>query len=426
MMWKRFVAVSGLTWAFAATGPAWTAEEPTKPPEEPAPPQATQTEEPKKPGFWGDRLALYLEVEGGSATPEDVNPSLITTVTDVTDTTLAIDDATFGRLVAGWMLPQDRGSFRLVLTGYKENAYTLHAAGLRTDLQAAPPVGFLVGLVPWWTLDINDGHLVGRLNPPLWSPADDANGNGRADREEVHFNPFNPCNKNPGDPNCRPEQLETDAIVPDNAQNRLQTLDLLYQRDFGGRAWSARWTAGLRRLVYQGNIPATAWLLTSPSSPGVGFTDGTTLRVLSFNQDTTGIGPTGSLELQRHLFRRRLTLFGEARFAFLLQSLESDTGQFFTLVRRESIEIVAPARLETTVDKSAWQFGVELGARVRLAEGLHAEVAYNRTSYQDVLLLPFSITIPTSSQEVVQGTVGLYSTRDLLFDSFHLGIGYQF
>src|SRR6185295_10001339 len=107
-----------------------------------------------------------------------------------------------------------------------------------------------------------------------------------------------------------------------------------------------------------------------------------------------GIGPVGSLGLQYRLFRQRLTLYGTIRFAFMLQDLHADSGNFFTLVIDGPTQFSTPARLEKSLSKSSWHFGGDLGARFRIIDGFSVMLAFNRTSYQDVVLLPFSITIP--------------------------------
>ncbi len=416
MRWKRVLVAAGLIGAVATAPPLW-ADEQTKPSDAPPPSEAPKEplEEPKqKPSFWGDRNALYLEVAGGAASSEQVESSISTLASTVTHTTLELDDVAQGVVAVGWKLPDDRGSFLLNFTGLTESGYTLQSQGLRR-LVVVPSTGNQVtspDFYSWWTVDVVDGRLISTRTPALWQ--DEVPLNSAIDPGEVTQDP----------------DLIIQTNVPDNVQNRLQTWDGLYVRGFGGRVWSGRWSTGLRYLVYEGNIPATAWLSVAPSFPGDHFTDGAGLRLLSFSQKTTGWGPTGSLAVECHLFRRRLTLYGESRFAFLLEDLETDSGDFYTLVRLSSggvdLLAIAPARLENSVSKSTWNFGGEIGARLRIVDGFGINVAFNRTAYQDTVLLPFAITIPATGAEVSQGTVGLFHTKDLRYDSVRLGLTFQF
>lgn len=431
MIWKRLLAVSGLLSVLAALGSTPLAQEE----EEPKPPSETdaQTEQVKeqeeaaKP--WGDRMALYVEASYGSASAADVDSSLITTATRHSSNTTSLDNI-FGRAKLGWRLPADRGVFLISFSGYKEDSYTFSGVGSENAAISPPPTpgtdpAAVVSNVPltWWTVQIADGRLVASRRPPLWTISDDRDGNGRPDPGEVRFDYASPCP--PGRLDC---PVTVARSVPDNLQNRLQTVDGLFQRDFGGRRFGGRWTAGLRYFVYEGNIPTSAWLSISYNQGvGLNFTDGTTLRLLRFSQEASGLGPTGSLEFQSHFFRRRLTFYGQSRFAFILESVKTDSGPFFTIALDPGgLLLPAPARLQQDLEKSTWHFGVELGARVRLLEGLHVELAFNRTSYQDVLLLPVSITIPEDPGDAPQGTVGLYKTQDLEMDTVYLGLGYQF
>lgn len=418
MRWKRFLVTAGLIGA-ATAAPGLLAQEQPKPADSAASPEATKEQpaeqpmETAKPSFWGDRFALFLEVAGGSATSEQVETSISTLASAVTQTDLELDDM-LGVLAVGWRLPADRGAFLLAFTGLTETSYTLESSGLRRSV-VVPTTGNQITsteLFSWWNVTVTDGLNTSTRTPALWQDAPPLN--SQIDPGEVTQNP----------------DLVVQTGVPDNAQNRLQTWDVLYERGFGGRVWSGRWTAGLRHLVYEGNVPATAWLSTAPSFPGDHFTDGASLPLLVFNEDTSGWGPTGSLAVEYHLFKRRLTLYGESRFAFLLQTLNTDSGVFYTIVRLSSggvdILATAPAQLANSVTKSAWNFGGEIGARFRVLDGFGINVAFNRTAYQDIVLLPFSMTIPANQAEIPQGTVGLFHTKDLRFDSLRAGLTFQF
>ncbi len=429
-MLKRLLAVAGLlTITFATGSPLLAQEGQGEPkPDEGAPSTDTKPTDEKdekgetKVGFWGDRFALFVEAAGGSSSAEDLDTSVQTQSIRTSENTLRLDEVLTGRAAIGWKLPYDRGSFRIVFTGYSEDSYTLEATGLRKAVKGTTDVPSTN--LPWWHVTARDGRVDSQLIPPTWEDQlrpDPITGedilDGALQDDEIVYDPENP-------------DLVTATSVPDNAQNRIQTTDFLFLRDFGGRLWGARYSCGLRYLVYQGNLPAAAWLSTSSSSISGGYTEGSAVRLLSFNQDTSGLGPTGSLELRRRLFRNRLELFGEARFAFLITTLNVDSGDFFTLVSQTTgenpPEIAADARIDQTLEKTAWNLGAEIGARVRLAEGLVLYVAWSRMAYQDVILLPFELQIPESEEKIRFGTQGLYSTKDLTLDSLRFGVSFQF
>ncbi len=393
-------------------------EAPATPPPEAEPP-ATEppappaTEESSKPGFWGDHFALYIEGGGGTGSVETIDSSIETSSSRQSLSQMDVTDAVNARVAVGWRLPLDRGSFRVVFTGHSEDNYEFNGVGLNRAISGStiqPAAN-----QPWWNVSVNNGTLTSVMTPPTWV---DADGDDFPDQEEIQ-----------SIPGSGPPPGVT--AVPDNAQNRLQTWDFLFVRDFGGKTWSGDYSCGIRHLVYDGNVPASAWLTTSDTTnPAGGFTDGKNLRLLSFNQETTGTGPTGSLGLQWHLFRNRLTFFAGARFAFLLQDMKTDSGNFFTLVTVTSTDPdttrTVPARLAQSVSKSTWNFGGGFGARFNVVEGFHVELAFDRTAYQDTVLLPFSITIPSSAEQAPFGTVALYQTQDLDVDSVRLALGFQF
>ncbi len=200
----------------------------------------------------------------------------------------------------------------------------------------------------------------------------------------------------------------------------------MYRRDFGGRRYNGRWATGLRYFAYEGNTAAGAWL--NIDLIGGGFTSATLLRVISFSQEASGAGPRVSLEFRQHFFRDRLTLYQQGRAAFVLQSLETDSGEFLTLVRDpvQQVFIPANARLRTDTNKSSWQPGLELGLRVRLLEGFHLYGAYVLDSFQDVVLYPVEITIPENPGQIPQGVTAIYKTQDLQMSGWLAGLTFQF
>lgn len=416
MKWKRVLAVAGLILALGATDRGLRAQEqPQDPPQEPSGEAAAQPVESgeQKTPFWGSKFALYLEAGLGSGSVESLNSSIETSSAARSQNAFDLEDMKSGYVALGWKLPIDRGSFRVVFTGFSEDSYRFTGIGSKRALKGT---AVLPGTnLPWWQVTAQDGVITSTLVPPSFV---DANGNRQVDDGEIRYFP------------ATPDRVLVGS-VPSNALNRVQTWDLLFLRDFGGRTVSARYTCGLRHLVYEGNVPAAAWLSVSGGSrPEGGFTDGATLRLLGMNQQTTGFGPTGSLELQYHLFRDRVVLFGESRFAFLVQDMTVDTGNFFTIISPQGstppIQLPAVARLEQSVSKSTWNFGGQFGVRVRVVPGLQLQVTYDRMSYQDTVLLPYSITIPATEGEISFGSVALYQTQDLELDSIRLTAGFQF
>ena len=318
MTWKRACAVSVLVLAIGATRVGVRAQD--TPPEQPTPPEGQApappppaVEEPPHPSFWGDHFALYIEAGGGTGSVDALDSSIETSTALQAINAMDISSTKSGRVAVGWKLPVDHGSFRVVFTGHTEDSYEFTATGKNRAIfgNAAQPAS----PQPWWNVSVRGGTLISTLTPPTWV---DADSDGFVDQDEIQFTPGS--GPTPG--------VRT---VPKNAQNRIQTWDFLFLRDFGGKAWSGDYSCGIRYLIYDGNVPASAWLNTSDTNPAGGFTDGTNLRLLSLNQNTTGIGPTGSLGLQWHLFRNRIVFFGGARFAFLLQNMQVETGNFFTL-----------------------------------------------------------------------------------------------
>jgi hypothetical protein len=389
--------------------PAPPSDAPPAPPA-PAEPPKPETVEPAQKDFWEDQFALYVEFGIGQADAEEITTPIETAPYAFTESFLSLEGQDFGRAAVGWTLSNGRGTFLVAFEGYKESGYTFDSVGYETYLGGGD-VGTLTDTLPWWQLSIEDGVLNSSRTPPRWNLSDDANGDGLAQREEVRF-------------------PVTDAViqtgVPEDLVTRISTIDGLYQRDFGGRRISGRWDVGLRYFSFQGNLPATAWL--TPITPGQGFTDGLESRLLVFHQDTTALGPTFSLEVQFHFFRKRLQLYAKSRGAFLSQTLDSDSGDFYTLARDDSDGswYPSPARLQREVDKSVWNFGAEAGLRFRILEGFWLNLGYSHMAYQDSILLPVEISVPPNLDTVHQSTVAVYRTQDLTLKTFRGGLSFQF
>jgi hypothetical protein len=268
--------------------------------------------------------------------------------------------------------------------------------------------------VVWWTVNADPSGTQSVRTIPSWSFANDTNQSGVPDPDEVQYL------EDPSD------RLVIDSPAPNTLQNRLQTYDMIYQRDFGGRKTHAAWTAGLRYYTYDGNIPAGAWL--NADVAGVGYTDGGTLRLLTFNQQSSGGGLTFSLEIQQRFWRDRFQVFGNAHTAFVNATLKVNSGQFFTLVRDTTSGLFIPveASLERSTTKTTWQPGVEIGVRFQAVAGLFFYVSWNLNSYQDVMMTPTAIIIPEGSGQAAQGVDGVYNSQDLEYEGGAFGITYQF
>jgi hypothetical protein len=183
----------------------------------------------------------------------------------------------------------------------------------------------------------------------------------------------------------------------------------------------------LRYFTYKGTVPATAWL-NNADFGGVGYTDGTFIRLLPIAESASGVGPTGSLEAQYRLFRARVVLFAQARLAFVYQSLDADTGDFFTLAQDPTAGRMypVPSRLKQSRTKTSWQVAGEAGVRVRILEGVQFEAAAGQNSFQDCILLPTQLLIPTTYTAAPFGTSALYNTRDFLVSVWRAGFSFQF
>lgn len=403
MKWMRIAALTCLTCVLAASAPISLAQE------DPA-----ESEE-KKGGFWGDHFALFLEVATGTSQPDGIDPSLATGTRNSSWNSLSFDDFDYARAAIGWTLPHDRGNFSIVFTGYDESGYNLSARGEAYEYItgggsiSAPEPTFPI---LWWELDIGDGVLTSTGSSPTWLPIDDVNGNEIPDPEEIRYDP---------------EGINTATkAVTDTLQNQFQTVDVLYGRKFGGRRLGGRWAAGMRHFEYTGNIPAAAWL--GVGLTGTGYTDGHFILPLVFYQEASGTGPTGSLGIVYSMFREKLVVYAEGRIAFLIQSLDSDSGDFFTIVNDPETGNLRPlnSRLQNSIDKDVWNVGFEAGMTYIIGSGLSLEVAYHVQSYQDTILLPTRLSIPETVDQILQPTSAIYNTQDIMTDGFRAGLKFQF
>jgi hypothetical protein len=272
---------------------------------------------------------------------------------------------------------------------------------------------------------MTEGQLVASRNPPVWTDAQDLDGDSEVDADEVIFAGVD---------------QSSSVGAPTTLQQRSRSYDLVYQREFADKGptdrWTGRWSGGLRHFELEGAVPMAGWLsdttggTTTQGDPGL-FSEGSLLRPLLLNQDTTGNGPAGTLELQFHFLRRRATAYAQGRAAFLIQNLDADSGLVYTLTRRQiqggpDAFYPTPLRLQHDVDKTSWQVGAEIGVRFRLLPGLLANVEYHRESQQDVLLLPDRLNIPANIDEAPFGSNAIFTTQDIDYDGWSAGLGFQF
>jgi hypothetical protein len=432
-MWlKRLIAVSGLA-LILGLGPAVVAQE-SEPAEQatdepsttdaPAEPAEKQTGEDDVPAVPADApqvpekksyFGLYVLAAGGTATADDLNSSLMTISTSTSENVLTMEDQIYSRVAFGWKLQNGKGDFRLVGDYYKEDGYSFTALGRQASLD--PDLGLGASTIPpfnalWWTSTIENGVLTAVRTPPQWDLDSDVNDNGLIDRGEIFY--------------IGADLTPAPKAVTNDLQNRITSWDALYGRTFGRRRYSARWWAGLRYFEYKGNVPAGAWL--SFGEPGEGFTDGYNLTLMNLSQKTTSFGPTGSLEADFNFFDKKLVFYLRGQAAFMMSSLETDSGAFITQISSTDGSVIfnAPANINSQVDKSTWQDAFEAGARINLKMGLGITLAYQIQGYLDTVLLPSSIQIPQNQQEIAQGTSALFNTQDLVLDGWYAGLSFQF
>lgn len=385
-------------------------------------------DEPTTTGEDGKKLpfALYVEVASGLASARDLSTTTSTATSLVSNNWLSLDEWTYARAGVGWKLPYGKGDVRIVFNGFRENNYTFTALGREaraidpnsadTDsdgLGEEPVSAFVSAPLAWWSVEIENGRMVTERTPPFWDAVvDDANVNEAVDPGEERY--------------LLGTDLEFSRAITDDLQNHTQFIDLLYGRSFGTRRFGARWWGGLRYFAYDGNLPAGAWL--GGSEAGEGFTDGSLIPLLNFAQQTSGLGATGILEMDFKFFEERFVMYLQGQIAFMLMSLEMDTGPFWVVVidQESSIPTPAQSRLIESRNKTTWQNAAEAGVRFSLKNGLRFEAAYSRIGLLDILLMPTDLQIPSNPQTAWQGTAALYNTKDHVFDSWRVGIAYQF
>jgi len=373
------------------------------------------------------RLGLFLAVGGGVATVDDINSSVITRPeVDETSTAFTLEDELYARAAIGWKLKNDKGAFRLVYQGYREDTYRVASEGKSANVLDG---NFATSPVTWWNLNIDNGQFVAQRTPRWWTSDLDQPGaggeppNGRPDPDEIQTTD---CS----DPSA---QFQDDCrtvreTVPADLQNRLQTFDLVYGREFGRRRVSSRWWGGLRYFEYSGQIAAPAWLMSAQFNEGVGVTDSTFLKMLLLAQESKGLGPTGSWELDINFFDKRLVLYVKGQASFIFSTISVDTGPFVTMVKNTTLNkiILVNARLQEDREKSVWHTAIELGVRYTLFQALTLEVAVHRAGFLDSIILPSQIIVPDKQQTADDGVSALYGTQDYRVGGWYAGLAFQF
>jgi hypothetical protein len=215
--------------------------------------------------------------------------------------------------------------------------------------------------------------------------------------------------------------------IESNLQNRVHTVDALYGRQWGPRRVEGNWWGGLRYFAYEGTVLQGAWL-RAPLATGFGYTDGLAIRLLHPTQETTGAGPTGSLGFQVNFLDKRIQLFMNGQFAFLLSQIKTDTGDFFTLTQTSASDelLSGLSRLQAKRSRTSWHTHVDMGARLNLKKGLTLEMTYFKSGFLDAVLTPTEIRIPQSAQELAQRSSALYASQDLVMDGWRASVAFQF
>jgi hypothetical protein len=377
--WGLLLVLPGLWAATMAQEPAAPAEEPAAP-EEPAalaePPDDERAD--KKMPF-----GLWVGVAVGSGDFDDIEADIYADNLNYADSVLNIDDAMYGRAAIGWKLPHAKGDFRLTFQGVKEEEYAFNSQGVLDE-------------VPLWFVTVDEGDLLSVLLIPTVDP----------DTGELIYDPTSPDRVVVGSLN-------------DSLENRINTYDLVYGREFGGRRFSSRWWGGVRYFEYDGQVLGAAWLRLGGAPPGGQFTDGSWLRLLRITQEASGVGPIGSWEADFNFYDRGLQLFIRGEAAFTFNSLEMDSGPFFHVIDADQ-GTTLDDRMAKSQDKSSWQNKLELGSRVNLKNGLQFELAYSIAGYLDFILLPDLLLVDVSNE-----TTQTF-TQDILYESVHFGVSFQF
>jgi len=409
-MKSRWIIVLGvaLLWTAGVALPTSAA-----PQDAPVPAEETQAASKGEADKKKIKNGLYVEVGYGSNDMDPLDTSTRTSSTQSSFNSLTFDEMDYGRAAFGWQLANAKGRFRLVWQGHTETGYQFAAIGREASLGVTlPSRPAIVDNLLWWTLNVVDGELAATRTPPTWTVANDTNMDGAVQQDEVVY--------------AGADIVSAIGIEP-NLQNRIQTVDMLYGREFGPRRIEGRWWGGLRYFAYEGTLLQGAWL-RGPMSGGFGFSDGLFIRLLHTTQEATGVGPTGSLGFQVNFFDKRVQLFMNGQFAFLISNIETDTGNFFTLTNGNSNDEIntGPGRLTAERSRTSWHTHMDGGFRFNSKMGLIIELAYFKSGFLDTVLTPTDLRIPQSAQELAQGTSAIFATQDLVLDGWRGSVAFQF
>ena len=124
-----------------------------------------------------------------------------------------------------------------------------------------------------------------------------------------------------------------------------------------------------------------------------------------------------------------LTLYGMVQAAFLVTNLHADSGPFTYFARNlgeSRFYLPGDGNVQSKISKTTWNTAFEAGLRVKLLEGFHLILDWNRTGYLDTVLMPTSIQIPQNGDQVSLGTTALFVSRDFVVSSINLGLSFQF
>lgn len=412
MNWKRRLAIGALAAGLCGVSHPARAQDPAPTKDDAA---AAPAEPPKKKEpFFGDHFAMYLETRGGPSDLETVKNPITSGAQSNSVSSIDFNGNKSGQFTIGWTLPRGRGQYLLTYNGVADGDFELNATGTQ---QSYVPIGgsaTIDFLAPWWHLSVQDGQLHVLKVPPVWGLIDDANDNRLPDPEEMRY---------------PTTTVDLAGTTPKDLGNRMQTWDLLYRREFGGLRIHARWTAGLRYLDYQGAIPTPSWLTGVPLNPGIGYSDGVQNAFIVMQQSTSGFGPVGSGEVDFSFFRQRLTLYGLVQAAYLMETLEADSGTFMYLARDPGAPggiFPGPGRIHDDVHKSTWNTTFEVGVRVKILEGFNFIADWNKTGYLDTIMVPSDLSIPTNASQTALGTTATFVSRDFIVTSINVGLSFQF
>jgi hypothetical protein len=417
-----FLVVWGLLILLPALGTNAVAQEPATPPEsdEPVVATAPPEDEPKEKTPFG--LFIGLAAGGGDVDPftSSIDANNLTSGQG----TLTIDQQVYGKAAIGWKLPRRKGDFRLIFQGIREDSYEFNSSGVLSvvfDVSAGGSslrqIDLDSGLVPWVEVDIRDGKLLSTRDVPTWDVVND--------EDEDQLPDFGPCSPNDmnmlqcGEIIYDPANTEVLAqgTVADDLANRINTYDVVYGREFGGRRFSSRWWGGFRYFQYEGQLYSGAWL--NEALPGSGFTDGAFLNLLRISQDTSGFGPVGSWEAQFNFFDKGVQLFLRGEAAFTFNTMKMDSDPFFQVLDSASGTLLDD-RMAKELEKSSWQNRAEVGGRINLKNGLQFELAYSIAGFLDFILMPDLLQLGGTNENPQS------ATQDIIVHTAHFGVSFQF